>query len=150
MDAEAGQDIGLNNAQKRPETFSKAERICSKRVVEKLFAGGNPSMTAFPLRVVFCLQPAPADAPDALPPACVLVSVAKKRLHHAVDRNRTKRQIREAYRHNKHLLTDALAHKGLHADIAFICLNQELCSSQKISSSMQRLLQRMAETLEQE
>ena len=52
-------------------------------------------------------------------PAQVLIATSKRKFHHAVDRNRVKRQLREAYRHNKHLLTDRLpADKAV--DIAFI------------------------------
>ena len=35
------------------ETFTKAERICSKLLIDKLFTGGNASMAAFPLRAVY-------------------------------------------------------------------------------------------------
>ena len=39
--------------QKTDLSFRKSERLCSKRLIEALFAGGNKSMSAFPLRVVF-------------------------------------------------------------------------------------------------
>ena len=42
------------------------------------------------------------------PQVQVLISVAKRRLRHAVDRNRAKRQIREAYRLNKEILWENL------------------------------------------
>lgn len=41
--------------------------------------------------------------------ASILISVPKKRFKRAVKRNLVKRQVREAYRKNKHLLLDALA-----------------------------------------
>ena len=34
-------------------TLSKAERLNSKAMIERLFAGGNKSFPAFPLRVVY-------------------------------------------------------------------------------------------------
>ena len=66
--------------------------------------GGSLSMAAFPLRVVYTIKErARADVPAQL-----LVSVSKRHFKHAVDRNRVKRQIREAYRQNKQLLCDAI------------------------------------------
>ena len=61
--------------QKPDSSFHKSERLCSKRVIDALFAGGSKSMSAFPLRVVF--MPVPVEAPA--PPVSVLVSVSKRR-----------------------------------------------------------------------
>ena len=60
--------------------------------MDKLFEGGSALM-AFPLRVLY-LQ---TDDPDAAE-VSMLVSVSKKRFHHAVDRNKVKRRVREAFR----------------------------------------------------
>ena len=79
-----------------PNTLRKSERLDKKKVIEKMFAGGSRSFSVFPLRVVYL----PVEELEA--PVSILVSVSKRRFKRAVKRNRVKRQIREAYRMNKH------------------------------------------------
>ena len=86
--------------------FSKGERIVSRRQIEKLFGGGNRSMAAYPVRMVY-MSMSRASHDEAVQ---VLVTVSKRHFKHAVRRNRVKRQLREAYRANKHLLYDVLQH----------------------------------------
>ena len=101
-------------------------------------------MSAFPLRVVFMtIDRAEGDAPVQ-----VLVSVSKRHFKRAVKRNRVKRQIREAYRLNKQILTDALQptpDKAL--AVAFLWLADELHSTPDVTRSVVSLLRRMAEKL---
>ena len=75
--------------------------MVSLKLIESLFGGGcSQSVAAFPLRAVYMLsERQTGDAPVQL-----LISVPKKRFKHAVDRNRVKRQIREAFRQHKDLL----------------------------------------------
>lgn len=127
-------------------TFSKAERITAKRLVDRLFAGGNPSMAAFPLRAVYMPLPPDAEwAPEGTASVSVLVSVPKRRLHHATDRNRMKRQIREVYRLHKHVLLYLTQQRGLRLAIGFICLSDKPCPTLQVSHAMQRILRRIAE-----
>ena len=87
-------------------TLGKKERLNSKTLIERLFLGGSKSFPAFPLRVVYMsVEPVEED----MAAASILISVPKKRFKRAVKRNLVKRQVREAYRKNKHLLLDALA-----------------------------------------
>ncbi|MCJ8164836.1 ribonuclease P protein component [Pontibacter sp. E15-1] len=79
-------------------TFSKEERLCSKRLIALLFSKGS-SFNLYPLRFVYHT---PQDAPPAQ--TQVLISVSKRYFKRATDRNRLKRQIREAYRLNKQVL----------------------------------------------
>lgn len=78
-------------------TFSKEERLCSKRSIEDLFANGS-SFVLFPFRVVYRIE---RDALGSSAPVQVLFSVPKRRFKKAVTRNLLKRRMREAYRLQK-------------------------------------------------
>lgn len=102
-------------------------------------------MSAFPLRVVWRLVP--REEHDAR--VQILVSVPKRHLHRAVWRNRTKRQIREAYRTNKHIVSesiDSMPDKMLL--IGFLWLKDSTCPSTVIRDRIVNLLSRIAENIE--
>lgn len=80
--------------------FPKPEHLTLQRDIDALFAGGSLSAVAFPVRAVWREVEWDGHGPRVK----VLVSVSKRKFKHAVDRNRAKRQIREAYRLNKHIL----------------------------------------------
>ena len=126
-------------------TFCKVERMTSLKEVERLFERGrNSSVQAWPLRAVFrCPEGSfipKSDCAAATPPAKVLISVAKKRLRHAVDRNRAKRQIREAYRLHKQFLTDTLADRHKAMNIAFIWLANEPMPTDAVFKAMEHIV----------
>lgn len=128
-------------------TFGKAEKLCSRKLIEALFAGGSRSMGAFPLRVVFMKR----ERLDGEPPVQVMISVSKRHFKRAVKRNRVKRQIREAYRLNKRLLWDAMDRKPDTAlAAAFIWQTDKLFDTAEVAEKMQRLLSRMAEMVERD
>ena len=86
---------------KRKYTFPKEEHLCRKKLIEELFSKQSSSFGVYPLRIVWIK----AAAPTSVPPQ-VLISVSKRTFKRAVDRNRLKRLIREAYRLNKYRLTE--------------------------------------------
>ena len=118
-------------------TLSKAERLNSKAMIERLFAGGNKSFPAFPLRVVYMWL----DASEGEVPVSILISVPMKR-------NLVKRRVREAYRKNKQLLTDALVAKNKRLVLAFIWLDNEIHPSAEIEGKVKRLLFHIMEKIE--
>ena len=124
-------------------TLSKEERICSKKLINELFTGNGRSMTAFPLRVVFMKRTIVDDQPRA----AMLVSVPKRYFKHAVDRNRVKRQVREAFRRNKSIITQNLTDDHDAVAMAFVWLTDEKFSSSEVENRMVRLLTRISECL---
>lgn len=83
-------------------TFSRHERLKSRKLIGRLFKEGH-SYVAYPLRVLWL--PADETAQAAVgfgdAPAQLAISVPKRAFKSAVERNRLKRRIREAYRLNK-------------------------------------------------
>lgn len=121
--------------------FPKCEHLCLKKDIETLFSAGSRAITIFPLRAVFRVVPR-----EGGPQVQVLVSVAKHRLRHAVDRNRAKRQLREAYRLNKQLIADVLRDdERLH--VGLIWLSERPVTSQRVHEKMVVVLHRVAERL---
>ena len=123
-------------------TLHKTERLNSRLLIERLFAGGSKSLPAFPLRIVYM----PVEN-DSLPTVSLLISVPKKRFKRAVKRNRVKRQVREAYRLHKSLLTRKLEASGQKVVLAFIWLDNELHPSAVVEDKVKKLLQLTAERL---
>lgn len=124
-------------------TLSKEERICSKKLINELFTGNGRSMTAFPLRVVFMKR----NIVDDQPRAAMLVSVPKRYFKHAVDRNRVKRQVREAFRRNKSIITQNLTDDHDAVAMDFVWLTDKKFPSSEVENRMVRLLTRISECL---
>ena len=125
-------------------TLKKEERISSRTLIEKLFDGGNSrSMTAYPVRIVYLIESQPQETAVK-----ILVSAPKRNLKRAVDRNRVKRQMREAYRKNKHIVLERIDHtSNTTLALAFIWLEKELCSSSDVEEKIVNLLKRVSEKL---
>ena len=83
-------------------TFSRDERLKSVKLIKGLFKNGK-SLFQYPIKLVYL------DLPEGNPQikkSQFAISVPKKRFKKAVDRNRIKRLIREAIRHNKSVIQD--------------------------------------------
>jgi ribonuclease P protein component len=126
-------------------TLRKEERLCSKKLLQQLFQGGQSrSMAAFPVRMVYL----ETTRQPSQPPVTIMISVPKRCLKHAVDRNRVKRQVREAYRKHKHLLTDKFTNTPeRQLALAFIWLDRQTHHSTLVEKRMTTLLERMSEQL---
>jgi ribonuclease P protein component len=76
-------------------SFQKDERLCSKKIIDKLFVEGK-TVFVFPLKIVYLETKLPSHSPVQ-----TAFTVSKKSFKRAVQRNLIKRRMREAYRLNK-------------------------------------------------
>ena len=113
--------------------FPKTEKLKSKKVIEELFSEGN-SITEFPLKVLYLSNENKERSQAGF-------SVPKKNFKKAVDRNRIKRQLREAYRINKHLLK---SNNGSKFALMFLYINKEKASYDSINKAMLALLKKIS------
>jgi len=113
----------------------KKEKLCSQIAVEQLFMRGSGAVGAldYPLRAVW--RQSPGRRSDA--PVAFLISVPKKRLHHAVDRVTMRRRIREAYRLQRHLFPMP---PGTRIDLAFVYVADRQMSYHAVYAAVGKLL----------
>lgn len=124
-------------ADKEKFTFSKKERVTGKRRIDDLFLSGE-SFLAYPFRVTYFLRE--SDEKNV----SVLVSIPKKRLKRAVDRNRMKRLMREAYRLNRHQFKKENLLEGHGVDIAFIYVKDEPSTFKDVQKGVRRALREVS------
>lgn len=118
--------------------FRKEERLTSRKQIELLFKNRS-SFILYPFRIVWN----PAEAPMPYP-AKVLVSVSKKKFKRAVDRNRIKRLIREAYRRQKEKqLYSFLRSQGLSIHLMILYVGNEIFTAQDIEKKLNSALNRL-------
>lgn len=121
-------------------TFTKQERLCSDRLIERLFREGNRKIAAFPVRLVWLLlDDAGFDGVQ------ILISAPKRNFHHAVDRNRIKRQIREFYRNSSAPLKEAVASRHKSLALAFLFNDTVLWDSGKLDERLKSAFDRLVE-----
>jgi ribonuclease P protein component len=124
-------------------TFSKSQHLCGETTISQLFREGK-AFLVFPLRVVYRVEKRVEG--DKRATVRVLTSVPKKQFKHAVDRNRFKRLIREAYRLQQHELNVALEAKGLVMDVAFTAVHNQLPEFDFLKGRMAKILSKLVET----
>lgn len=131
----------MNNKKNKPYGFGKSEKLCSKLLIEKLYSSPHRELF-FPLSIRWM----PLEADDNTPFVQVLIVAPKRKLHHAVDRNRTKRLIRECYRVHKLPLIEALSSQGKHIALSFNYLHSHNPDFHKLETTMCKLIARLIET----
>lgn len=112
--------------QPEKNSFTKVERLCSKKLFAELFENGN-SFYSFPFRVVWKYNTSRISSPSQ-----IAISVPKRTFKKAVDRNLIRRRIKEAFRKNKHQLYDYLELNN--KQIIFVLIYREATISDYINT----------------
>lgn len=116
--------------------FPKAEHLCGKNNFQLLFKEGRSFYTTS-LKLV-CRRAAAAGF--SMQAGMV---VPKKMFRHAVDRNRVKRLLREAYRLEKPALHASLGESCHQWQLLFVYTGRELPTFQQVQKSVNVLLNSM-------
>ena len=118
------------------EGLPKYERICKDNDIQALFDKGR-GVSVYPYRVVYLFHK------DKSRPVTVrlLVSVSKKRFHHAVNRNRVKRLMREAWRKSKAPLYEICERDTISVDVALVYTATVIHSYEEMIAKTQKAVQ---------
>ncbi len=121
-------------------TFPKSERLCSKTILDRLFAEKR-SLFAFPFRVVFL------ELETAEVPCQSVFTVPKRMFKRAVHRNAIRRKMREAFRLNKASFYSFLNENQKHVALMFIYIEKEEIDFKKIEKGMKQAFSKIEKTL---
>lgn len=128
--------------------FHKSERLRHKNLVDGLFEHGSRT-TVYPLRVFWralteeeLKKSFRCGVPDRIGPLQVIITVPKRKLHHAVDRVKMRRRIRETYRLLRIPLREAVQKNP---DIRTLCIgiiysSDRIASTAKLHRCLTRIL----------
>ncbi|MCL2727768.1 MAG: ribonuclease P protein component [Bacteroidales bacterium] len=119
--------------------FPKSARKLSLGAQANLHQSGQV-VFCHPYKVYYLIRPTPEDASS---PFRVIISVPKRNVKRAVDRNRIKRQIRESIRLNASVLNKELTKHNMQIDFLCLYLPHEHTSTSILFDKMGSLLERL-------
>jgi ribonuclease P protein component len=113
--------------------FRKSERLCSRKLIGRLFSCGN-IVYQYPLKMIWM-----ESARKNPFPVRMVIGVSGKKIKKAVDRNRIKRLIRESYRKSKGRLYEGPALRNRQIDIALLYVAEIVYDYDVINMKMKEL-----------
>jgi ribonuclease P protein component len=118
-------------------SFLKNEKLCQKESIDLIFAEGN-KISDRPIKLLW------TEVVSQSIPLQTLISVPKRRIPKATDRNRIKRLIRESFRLHKQPLIDQLTQKKVFINLAIIYTENKVLSYKEIHDKICLTLQRLS------
>lgn len=120
--------------------FRKHEKLTSEKEIDLLFQKGRSSFL-YPIKSVFLIHDGPSSG------CKVLVTVSKKNLRNASDRNLIKRRLREAYRLNSQQLKAVIAEKNISISLALIYSSSKIIPYENIETLVVKHLSNLIEKI---
>ena len=115
-------------------TFGKHERLKSVIVLDRAFSEGS-KLNVFPLLVRYTHNIFEAQFPYQ-----VATTVSKRRFKRAVDRNRIKRLLREAWRLEKHRLLVGWSPGDPQRALVFIYVGKEIPTFEECQHNIRKII----------
>lgn len=152
------QQVLETESNKRSPGRLRLRKACKLRhlgLVNHLFDTGGRKEIVYPVRMVWNLIPKSrldelfhGSLPPHFGPVQMLITIPKKQLHHAVDRVLMRRRLREAFRLNRHILSEVAPRpeEGVLA-MAFIYMAPKIKAFSPIEKTMRTLLEQVAASL---
>jgi ribonuclease P protein component len=116
----------------------KTEKLKSRKRIDTLFAQGK-GFAVFPIRVTYQFTTAQSGTPLQ-----VGFTASKRSFKKAVDRNRIKRLLREAYRLQKEELQMGLEAAGKNGTVFFLYTGKTLPEFEAVKTAMAKWLKKLS------
>lgn len=114
--------------------FPRSHRLKSSLLIRDIVRQ-RKSLFCFPIKCFYTVQ-----AVDSAEPCKIAFLVSKKRFHHAVDRNRVKRLMRESYRLNRQ---EFALPDGLSVNLCWMFVGTELPNYSQVEDAARNILKEL-------
>jgi ribonuclease P protein component len=124
-------------------SFPKKYKLKSNKAIAAIFKQ-KVSVGAYPLRVFYLKT----ESIENEPCLKVAFSVSKKYFKRAVDRNRVKRLMREAFRMDKNRLEMNLMEKNIAISAMLVYVSPEICNFKEMQKAVKKSIDRFLNQIE--
>jgi len=123
----------------KPYSLGKSERLKSRKQIDQIFETGK-KITLFPFRLLYRTEQGKGNLKAGF-------TVSSKNFPRAVDRNRIKRLMREAYRLRKNELETEVLKNDFCLHLFLIYTGREMVDYEEISVPLKKLLDKLMKVL---
>lgn len=123
--------------------LKKSERLCGENHITQLYTKGNRGFTRFPFRFTWFVIQNSTNAG-----AEILVSVSKRKIAVATNRNKVKRILKELYRLHKQPIMVVTARKQIKVAIGINYIPNEPIDYRKIQPAFELAIKQLVHELE--
>lgn len=133
--------MSLHSVSLHRRTFRKKERLCSRKTIQALALKGK-NIQHYPIRMIWL--PATFEKGIMLQAA---FTVPKRKFSNAVDRNKIKRRMKEAYRKNKSKVYSLLTDIDRQFALLFVYTGKEIADYSETEKKIITILHQFAEDI---